>query len=261
MFVRTLIATGMLLAIGACGGSPTTPSAVATPSDIVASGRIRVAIDTRFAPTDATTNQPGGIAEIARELAKRMNVRLEMTLYPNVNNQDVDLAARTVDVAVMLPYEPNRFQGIVFTRPMETIDTTLLVPAGSPIHVRSDADKPGIRIAVFGTSNEALIRSTAQKATISVPANATVGLDLRSNQADALAQYRFQLLPLVPQLPGSQVLNDTWAVTPQMMAVAADRPQLAAYIRDFAEQVRTDGLLAQWLDRAGIAGFRAVKTW
>src|SRR5437867_1661481 len=105
VFSRTLLATGMLLSIGACGGSPTSPTTLPpAPSDIVASGKLRVAIDMRFAPTDATTNQPGGIAEIARELAKRMNVQLDMRFYPNVNNQDVDLTTRTVDVAAMLPY-------------------------------------------------------------------------------------------------------------------------------------------------------------
>src|SRR5437870_3450730 len=99
VFVRTLVATGTLLSIGACGGSPTNPTTLAAPRDIVASGRVRVGFDTRFAPTDATTNQPGGIAEIARELAKRMNVQLELKSYPNVNNQDVDLTTRTIDVA------------------------------------------------------------------------------------------------------------------------------------------------------------------
>src|SRR5207244_12328992 len=116
-------------------------------------------------------------------------------------------------------------------------------------------------IVGHGTSNEALIRGTVRQATISVASSPAMALDLlRSNQADAWAQYRFTLVANASQLPGSQVLTDTWAVTPQMMAVAANRPGLAAYVRDFAEQVRTNGLLAQWLDRAAIAGFRVVKT-
>ena len=213
----------------------------------------------RFAPIDATTNQPGGITAIARELAKRMNVQLEMKFYPAVS-QDADLRAGVLDVAAMLPFEPERFLGIDFTNPMATLDTTFLVPAGSSIHVAADADKPGVRIVVVGTSNVELIRATVRQATIILPSSITMGLDLlRSNQADAFAQYRFQLLPLVSQLPGSQVLNDTWAVSQQMMAVATGRPELAAYVRDFADQVRTSGLLAQWLDRAGIAGLRVAK--
>ena len=260
-FVQTLVATGVVLSIGACSGSPTSPTTV-VPSDIVAKGKIRVAIDVRFAPTDPTTNQPGGIANIARELAKRMNVQLEMVFYAAVPNEDVDLRAGIVDVAAMLPFEPERLFGLEFTKPMLTIDTTFLVPAGSSIRVPADADKPGVRIVVQGTSNEALIRATVRQATISVASSlaAAVGL-LRSNQADAVAQYRFQLAPFVAQLPGSQILKDTWVSSPQMIAVATGRPELAAYVRDFAEQVRASGLLAQWIDRTGIPGFYVVKTW
>ncbi len=265
--VLSIALSGMGAALfAACEGGSAKPTAVpatatlAPPSDVVASGKVRVAIDMRFAPPDATTKEPRGIAEIARELAKRMNVQLEMKFYAAVPGEDVDLRAGTVDVAAMLPFEPERLTGLEFTKPMETLDTTFLVPPSTPIRVPSDADKPGVRIVVQGTSNEALIRATVKQATISVAASPAMALDLlRSNQADAFAQYRFQLDPLVSQLPGSKVLNDTWTTSDQMMVVAAGRPELAAYVRDFAEQVRTSGLLAQWLDRAGIAGLRVVK--
>ena len=261
VFVRILVATGVLLANGACAGSPTSPTTLAAPSDIVASGRLRVAIDMRFAPPDATTNEPGGIANIARELAKRMNVQLEMKFYPAINF-DEDLRTRTVDVAAMASVEPDRFPGIEYTQPIITLDTTFLVPAGSPIHVAADADKPGVRIVVSGTTNVALIRATVRQATISVADSPATALGLlRSNQADAWAQYRFTLVASASQLPGSQVLNDTWSSGPNSMAVATGRPELAAYVRDFADQVRTSGLLAQWMDRAGIPGLYVVKTW
>lgn len=260
--VRILVATGVLLSNGACGGSPTGPTTLAAPSDIIASGKLRVAIDMRFASPDATTTEPGGIANIARELAKRMNVQLEMKFYPNVNGIDTDLTAGIVDVAAMLTVEPDRFLGIEFTKPIVTLDTTFLVPAGSPIRVPADANKSGVRIVVNGATNEALVRATMRQASIIVANSPAMALDLlRTSQADAWAQYRFTLVASAAQLPGSQVLNDTLSSSPNSMAVATGRPELAAYVRDFAEQVRTGGLLAQWMNRAGIPGLYVVRTW
>src|SRR3979490_1527756 len=91
---------------------------------------------------------PGGLAvDLAQELARRLNVPLEIVSYESAGKMADGAKAGVWDVA-FLAADPARADEISFTSPYLEIDTTYLVPAASPLRHVSEVDREGVRIAI-----------------------------------------------------------------------------------------------------------------
>ena len=119
-------------------------------SELAPTGRLRVGINfgnALLAVKDAN-GMPGGIAvRLAQELSRRAGVPMDIVGYESAGRMADGAKAGAWDVA-FLAADPDRAGEIAFTAPYLEIDTTYLVPAGSPLRTLQDVDRDGVRIAV-----------------------------------------------------------------------------------------------------------------
>src|SRR5437867_12956060 len=162
---------------------------------LVRTGKLRVAVGVvapHWAVKDPATGELRGVAvEIARALAKRMGVELVMVEYPSPPSVLDGLKTSAWDVG-FLAIDPSRAALVDFSPPYLQIDATYLVQGSSPIQSVSDADQPGIRIAVTRKSVEDIVLSRMLKraelrSVDTIPAGFR---QPRAGHADALAVPR-----------------------------------------------------------------------
>src|SRR5690606_30594679 len=130
-------------------------------------GKLRAGINFQnvLLTTLGPNGEQGGVAvEFARELARRLDVPLEIIPYKSAGALADAVRTGEWDISV-LGDEPQRAKEIAFATPLTEIEATYLVPAGSPIRTIEEVDAPGIRIAVAAKSAyELYLSRTIQRA-------------------------------------------------------------------------------------------------
>src|SRR5262245_40787411 len=116
---------------------------------------------------DERTGEPKGITpELARELAKRLNVPLELVEFSAAGKVTDALKSGVWDLA-FLAIEPARAAEIDFSAPYVLIEGTYMVSQDSPLKAIADVDRPGVRIAVGkGSAYDLFLTRTIKNATI-----------------------------------------------------------------------------------------------
>jgi polar amino acid transport system substrate-binding protein len=231
-------------------------------AEIVQAGRIRVALFLPQYVKHAVSGQPTGVGtgfiaiEMARELAARLGVALDLMEHQTPTETVEGLKANACDVA-FLGIEPSRAAAVDFSPPIFQFDYTYLVPAGSAIGAAAEADRPGVRIAVVSSHASALalrrMVSHAQLVGSELP-DAAFEL-LRAGKADAFALPREQLLDYSAALPGSRVLGDSYGINRVAMAVRKGRAGWLAYVGEFAAQAKASGFIERAIARGALRGF------
>ena len=98
------------------------------------------------------SGDPVGVSpDMAAAVAERLGVPLKLIAFKSPGELG-DQAGNNVWDIGNIGAEPQRAQTIAFTAAYAEIESTYLVPAGSPIKSIADVDKPGIRISVTGRS-------------------------------------------------------------------------------------------------------------
>jgi polar amino acid transport system substrate-binding protein len=233
-------------------------------ADLVRAGRVRVGVgvvsSAHWAIKDPATGELRGVAvDLARALAERLGVELLPVEYPSVPRVLDGLKDGAWDVG-FLGIDPSRATVVDFSPPYLQIDATYLVPAGSSIRNVSDADQPGVRIAVASKSVEEIVLSRRLKrAELRGVDTVSAGFELvRSGNADLLAAPRPAALQFSARLPGSRVLEDRLHATFAAMAVPKGQTPRLAYISDFIEEAKASGLVRQAIERAGLRGVQVA---
>src|SRR5262249_31400509 len=100
-----------------------------------------------LATKDPATGEPHGVAiDLARELAQRLGVPLELVPYTSVAAM-VDAAPTGAWSIAFLGIDPAREGEISFSAAYLEIEATYLVPAGPPLRAVADGDRQGVRVA------------------------------------------------------------------------------------------------------------------
>ena len=234
----------------------TSPAAA---SDLAPTGTLRVGINfgnALLTSKDPKTGAEGGIAvDLGRELSRRLGVSMTIVPYTSAGAMADGAKAGAWDVA-FLATDPDRASEIAFTAPYVEIDSTYLVPAGSPIETMADVDKPGVRIAVSEKSAYDLYLSRAlkQATLVRTPGvDASVAMFFRDN-LDALASLKPVLVELAEKHPGSRVIEGRFTSVQQAVGTPKGRDAAAAYLRAFVEDAKAAGLIAQVIQKNGIRG-------
>jgi polar amino acid transport system substrate-binding protein len=227
-------------------------------SELAPSGKLRVGINfgnALLANNDAAAG-PGGIAvDLARELARRLNVPIEIVSYDSAGRMADGAKAGEWDVA-FLGADPDRANDIAFTAPYLEIDTTYLVPPGSTLRTLADVDREGVRIAVSEKSayDLFLTRSVKHAKLVRIPGvSASTDLYLKQN-LDALAGLRPVLVEVAAKQPGSRVLDGSFTVVQQAVGTPLSRETAAKYLREFVGDIKASGLVAKTIEKNGIRG-------
>jgi polar amino acid transport system substrate-binding protein len=234
-------------------------------ADLVQGGKIHLAVFLPQYTKDPATGEirPVGTgfvaAELVRALAGRLGIAMQLIGYPTPLKAIEGIKAGECDLALM-GIEPSRVIEVDFTPPVVQFDYTFLVPAGSTIQSATDADRPGIRIAV--------VRNHASTLTLSriVKHAELVGSDLpdaafdllRGGKAHLFAAPREVLMDYAAALPGSRVLADAYGVNNIGVAIAKGAAGRLAYISEFVDAAKASGLLRGAIERGGLPTFRVA---
>ncbi len=229
-------------------------------ADLRRAGRVRFGLFPSFFYSKAPDGELRGIGvEMARKLADRIGVALELREYPNPPGVVQALSANEIDVAG-LGLDPARAAQVDFTPPYMKADFSFVVPQGSPVQKIADVDRAGTRIAIVGghAMDTALKTKNAERVYADVP-DAAFEL-LRAGKADVLAGIRPGLIGYAAKLPGSRVLADSYGANILALAVAKKQDARLAFVSEFIVEARASGLVQQGIDSAGLRGIDVVTS-
>jgi len=226
---RTLAPTGTLR-VGVYMGSPTS---------IVVQGGNRV-----------------GVAyELGRELARRLDVDLELVEYKRIAEVVDAMAAGEVDFTFTNATEA-RAQLVTFTLPLVSLELGFLLPPGSSVRALADLDKPGVKVGVSeGSSSQATLGRIYRNPTLVPVASLKIAAEqLKQGKLDAFATNKGILNELADNVPGSRMLDGRWGLEHMAIAIPKGRESALSYVSAMGLSLRRDGTLAAIISRAGLRG-------
>ncbi|MGH8687111.1 MAG: ABC transporter substrate-binding protein [Burkholderiales bacterium] len=197
----------------------------------------------------------GIVPDLAQELAKRLGVQAELRKYEKVGEVADGAKKGEWDVA-FIGAEPQRAAEIDFSPPYVEIEATYLVPAGSPIKSIAEVDRKGVRIAVANRAAYHLwLERNVKQATLVTGENIEASYQVFvKDKLEALAGLKPRLMEDLAKLPGSRLLEGRFTAVQQAIGTPKGRPDGAAYLRKFAEEIKASGLVVQLIERHGIRG-------
>jgi polar amino acid transport system substrate-binding protein len=256
MAYRFVAALFLLLLVAACATTQSvTPAARA---ELAPSGKLRAGINFQnvLLTTLGPNGEQGGVAvELSRELARRLNVPLEIIVYKSAGSAADAVRTGAWDISV-LGDEPQRAKEIAFATPLTEIEATYLVPAGSTLRRADEVDKPGVRIVVPAQSayDLYLSRTIKQAQLIQIPGTGAAYKHFVAEKLPVLAGLKPALIDYAEKLPGSRILEGNFSVVRHTVGTVKGRDAGAAYLREFVEDVKASGLVAQWIAKSGVKG-------
>jgi len=199
---------------------------------------------------------PDGVSpDMARAIAARLGVPVKLIpfkspgeLADQVNNDVWDIGN--------IGAEPQRAETIAFTAAYCEIQSTYMVPAGSPITSIDQVDQKGVRIAVTGRSayglwldrnikNAELIRSDTLDASFD---------DFVNKKLDVLAGLRPRLMDDVLKLPGARILDGQFSAVQQAVGTPRKNVKAAAFLSKFVEEAKASGFVQSLIDKHKVKG-------
>jgi polar amino acid transport system substrate-binding protein len=252
------LGTVALLLAGIGSTSAQTASPASTPEvvrDLAPTGKLRTAINLgNSVLAQGSAQEPRGITvDLARELARRTGLPLELVTYPAAGKVFEALKAGAWDIA-FLAIEPVRAAEIDFTAPYVHIEGTYMVLKDSPLQMISDVDRPGVRIAVGRDSAYDLyLTRTLKHATL---VRAPIGggramIDLFfADRLEAVAGVRQPLVAYAAADTKVRVMDGRFMRIEQAMGTPKGRTAAAGYLREFVEEMKASGFVADALARS-----------
>ena len=248
----------VLATLGACAVTAmTVPSPREAVAQLAPSGTLRAAINFGnpvLASKDAATGEPRGVSvDLARELAKRLGVALELVSFTAAGK--VVEGTGSWDVA-FLAVDPARAADMDFSAPYVIIEGAYLVPQGSAIQSNDDVDRAGVRVVVgAGSAYDLYLTRELKRARIVRAPTSPMAVDTMLAQSlEAAAGVRQQMEADARRVPGVRVLDGRFMIINQAMATPNGRPAGARYLSSFVEEMKASGFVARSLARHGIEG-------
>ncbi|GJE62345.1 transporter substrate-binding domain-containing protein [Methylobacterium trifolii] len=249
------------IAVLAAATMPGAAQDAAVKAELAPTGTLRVGLIE--APTaglifvsHAKDGKPEGVtADLSADIAQELGLPLAVTLFPNSGAAATALQAGTIDISYM-PVDATRRQVIDFGPGYYDLESTYLATAASGIADVSQVDRPGIRVvAIDGTTTiRASARTLTQTQPVGVPSVAEAVERMRMGQADAFALSRDTLQPIVPQVPGSRIVDGGFQQTQVAVALPKGRPIALAYVTAWLAEAKKSGLVRRIFDERGFRG-------
>jgi polar amino acid transport system substrate-binding protein len=225
-----------------------TPEAVAA---LAPSGILRAGINlSNFLLVSCVEDDgtPVGVSpDMAAELAVALDVEVEFITFANPGDVADAAAIGAWDVG-NIGADPARAEFINFTVAYAEIESTYLVPPGSPIKTMADADQPGHQISVKDRAAYCLwLERNLQHAELVKTESLDSSFEtFVAQDLDALAGLRPRLSSDAARLPGSVVLDGGYFSVQQAMGTPKDRdPAGLDFLSAFVEHAKASGRVAE----------------
>jgi polar amino acid transport system substrate-binding protein len=233
-------------------------------ADLAPTGTLRAAFlgtNPVQARTDPKTGEiTGPIADLVRELARRLNVPFKLIPAPNAQGVIAHVQDGSADIG-FLAYEAARSREVEFAGPFAVMYNTHLVRADSPLHTVEDADRDGVTIgAVRAQTQELYLSANLKHARVKIveaqPSQADLERMLGNREVDAFAQNTQRAADAVAEA-GSRVplraLTGSYVGVEQSFVVKKGDTANAAMLDKFVDELRASGFIRASLDRAQLA--------
>lgn len=208
-----------------------------------------------IAQKDPGGGAPRGVGpDLARALAESLGVGITYVTYDTAGKMADAVKQGAWDVA-MLADDPLRANEIAFSRPYVQIEGTYLVRRDSPLTRIGEFDRKGLRIAVANKSAYDLyLTRTIRNAELVRVATSIEAVKLfESDRAiDAAAGVKNPLVAAAAANPNLRVIDGNFMVIGQASGVPKGRDRAAKYLRDFIEEKKRSGFVADALRRSGV---------
>jgi polar amino acid transport system substrate-binding protein len=254
---RIALGFASVLFMAACASTPSAPPPAR--ADLAPTGTRRAGINygnVILARKDKATGDSSGVAiDLARELAKRLGVPLEIIAYDSVGTMVDGAKVGSWDIA-FLGSDPARAAEITFTPAYVELEATYLVAAASPLRAAADVDREGVRVAAPARANyELYLSRTLTRAQLVRAQDAAAAFDLlASGKVEALAGLTQALIGLSAKLPGSRLVDGRFMAVQQSVGIPKSRDAGATYLRGFVEEAKASGLVARAIQKTGAGG-------
>lgn len=228
-------------------------------SDLAPAGKLRVGINYGnpvLATRDPASGELGGVAvDLAQELGRRVGLPVDLVGFESAGKMVEGLRAVAWDIA-FLAVDPDRAADLSFTAPYIEIEGTYLVPAQSPIHSIAEVDREGVRVGISANSAYDLFlsRSLRHAQPVRAPDPSAAFQLIVEGKVDVVAGVKQHLLANAEKLPGARVLDGRFMAIQQALGIPKARQAGAIYLREFIEDVKASGFVAQAIAKAGIRG-------
>ena len=244
------------LAFAATAGSEA--SAAIAPAEAVASlapsGRLRAGINLGnivLAQKNSQTGEVSGlIVEIARELAWRLGIPLDMVYYDTGGKIAPAQAVDRWDIAFLGNAQAPEFD---FSPPYIYVDATYLVRQDAPFRGVADLDRKGVRIstALNSAYDQVLTRTLKNASIVRAPTSAAAIEMFITERLDAAGGVRQALDDAQRSKPGLLVLPDSFTRVDQAVAVPRGREAGLRYLSRYIESIKAGGLVRDALRNSG----------
>src|SRR6185503_20167291 len=225
-------------------------------NELAPNGTLRAAINygnTVLAQKDPKTGEPRGVSvELAKELAWRLQVPLDIVPYDAAGKVTADAKSNRWDVA-FFAIDPKRAEDVAFTAPYVIIEGGYAVPAASAIKSVDEVDCEGMVIAVSNRSayDLYLSRNLKQAKLVRAPSPQASFEMFEKEGLPVLAGVKAALAGWARDKPGYRVLDGRFMIIEQAMVTQKDRERSVEYLRAFIEEQKANGLVAAALARSG----------
>ena len=209
----------------------------------------------RIGSKDPASGEPRGVsAELARELARRLGVPIEFVIFDAAGKLFDALKSGAWDVAFMA-IDPVRAAEIDFTGPYVVIEGTYVVPSNSPLRTIEEVDRDGVRVAAARGSAYGLDLARAlERATLALePSGPEALARFLNDRLEVAAGVKQSIVAFAAANPGLPVIDGRFMAIEQAMGTPEGRAAGARYLRQFVEEMKSSGFVADALRRSGQA--------
>ena len=250
-----LVALAFLVTTG-CTSIQKAPSQAV--SDLAPTGKLRAAINLGnpvLASRDAMGQPQGVSVDLARELARRLGVPAELTVYDAAGKVVEAGKAGSWDIA-FVAIDPARSAEIAQSPPYVVIEGAYLVRENSPLRSNADVDRAGHRIAVGrGSAYDLyLSRTIKQGQIVRTPTSAVVVDHFIAEKLEVAAGVKQQLEMDAKRVGGVRLLPGRFMVINQAMASQRGKEADAKFVREYIEEMKASGFVVKALERHGVQG-------
>ena len=209
-----------------------------------------------LANLDADSKPFGVSLDLAGEFARRLGIPLELVVFDSAGKSVDAVTAEQADFG-FFAVDPVRGAGIAFSAPYVLIEGAYLVKNDSPVRTNDEVDRAG-RSVVVGTGSAYdlyLTRALQHAQIVRAPTSPSVVQTFLEQDADVAAGVRQQLEADAARTPGLRLLPGRFMVMQQAMGIPKARsPEAVDVLRQFVEEMKASGFVADALARHGIEG-------
>ncbi len=195
--------------------------------------------------------------ELGKELARRLGVPFEVVILKGNAHFLEMMKSGQVDFG-STNASPARAKEMDFAQPTLEIENGFLVPLDSSISSSSmvEADRTGVRIGVTqGSASEIKFTKELKNAVLVRVPTYDAGIKmLVEQQIDVFAGPKSILFELSDKLSGFRVLDGRYSILQNSVGIPKGRDLGMPFLRQFVEDVKSEGLIASAAKRANLRG-------